>query len=207
MATPSRRRLLKDLEKLRREPAHGVTAAPLEDNIMKWQALIIGPDDSPWEGGTFNLRMHFSEEYPNKAPEIVFVSSLFHPNVYKDGRICLDILQSKWSPVNTVQAVLVSIQSLLSDPNTGSPANAEAARLYDADRAEYNRRVQRCVEASWAAHGVSIDAIAADDTAMLDDDTDSDDEDDEADNLDGGGGPAAAGAASSAGAAASAASS
>jgi len=68
------------------------------------------PDDSPWEGGTFNLRMKFSEEYPNKAPEVVFVSRLFHPNVYKDGRICLDILQSKWSPVNTVQAVLVSIQ-------------------------------------------------------------------------------------------------
>ena len=54
--------------------------------------------------------MKFSEEYPNKAPEVVFISSLFHPNVYKDGKICLDILQSKWSPVNTVQAVLVSIQ-------------------------------------------------------------------------------------------------
>lgn len=180
-----------------RAPHHGTanrTSAP---------ALSVRrPDDSPWEGGTFNLRMHFSEEYPNKAPEIVFVSSLFHPNVYKDGRICLDILQSKWSPVNTVQAVLVSIQSLLSDPNTGSPANAEAARLYDADRAEYNRRVQRCVETSWAAHGVSIDAIAADDTAMLDDDTDSEDVDDDVDEED-----EAAAAAAPAGAASSAASS
>jgi len=70
-------------------------------------------------GGTFKLILEFSEEYPNKAPQVKFVSKIFHPNVYADGKICLDILQNQWSPIYDVAAILTSIQSLLSDPNPG----------------------------------------------------------------------------------------
>ena len=78
-----------------------------------------------------------------------FLSLIFHPNVYVDGRICLDILQDQWSPTYDISATLTSIQSLLSDPNPTSPANAEASQLYEIDRREYNNRVRAVVEKSW----------------------------------------------------------
>lgn len=153
MSTNARRRLVRDLKKMRDDPPSGVNAAPFEDNMMLWQAVIFGPDETIWEGGTFNLTMEFTEEYPNKPPKVKFVSSVYHPNVYADGSICLDILQNQWSPIYDVAAVLTSIQSLLSDPNTASPANSEAARLFSTDRADYEKKVKECVEASWAAEG------------------------------------------------------
>lgn len=75
----------------------------------------------------FELFLEFTEEYPNKPPKVKFTSKLFHPNIYKDGNICLDILSTNWSPIYDVSSILTSIQSLLSDPNPNSPANAEAA--------------------------------------------------------------------------------
>ena len=95
--------------------------------------------------------MKFHEVYPHKPPEVKFVSKMFHPNVYNDGSICLDILKSQWSPIYDVSAILTSIQSLLCDPNPKSPANSEAARLYQENRREYERKVKEIFEQSWAA--------------------------------------------------------
>ncbi len=97
---------------------------------------------------------------------------MFHPNVYLDGSICLDILQNQWSPIYDIAAILTSIQSLLCDPNPNSPANSEAAQLFQSNKREYNRRVRECVEQSWNSAGVDGD----------DDDDDDDDEDDEDDD-------------------------
>ena len=99
MSTPSRRRLMRDFRRLQNDPPQGVTGAPDEDNILMWNAVIFGyvsvcdefegleeteksnrPDDTPWEGGTFKLTLEFTEEYPNKAPKVKFVSTMFHPN-------------------------------------------------------------------------------------------------------------------------------
>jgi ubiquitin-conjugating enzyme E2 A len=74
---------------------------------------------------------------------------MFHPNVYADGSICLDILQNRWSPTYDVSAILTSIQSLLHDPNVNSPANNEAARLYREHRREYEKKVSAIVQESW----------------------------------------------------------
>jgi ubiquitin-conjugating enzyme E2 A len=117
--------------------------------MQVWQAIIFGPDDTPWEGGTFKLMLEFTEEYPNKPPTVKFLTHMFHPNIYADGKICLDILQNQWSPIYDIAAVLTSIQSLLSDPNPASPANAAAAQMYEQDRREYNRKVREVVEGSW----------------------------------------------------------
>ena len=93
--------------------------------------------------------MEFTEEYPNKPPAVKFITKMYHQNIYADGKICLDILQNQWSPIYDIAGILTSIQSLLSDPNPASPANAEASQLFDKDRREYNRRVKEVVENSW----------------------------------------------------------
>lgn len=112
-------------------------------------AVIIGPSDTPFEDGTFRLVMHFEEAYPNKPPGVKFISQMFHPNVYGTGELCLDILQNRWSPTYDVAAILTSVQSLLNDPNTSSPANVEASNLYKDNRKEYTKRVRETVEKSW----------------------------------------------------------
>mmetsp|Transcript_55459 Transcript_55459/g.129802 ORF Transcript_55459/g.129802 Transcript_55459/m.129802 type:complete len:152 (-) Transcript_55459:66-521(-) len=151
MTTPAKRRLMRDFKRLQTDPPTGITGAPAVDNIMQWSAVIFGPDDTPWEGGTFKLSLVFSEDYPNKAPQVKFITKMFHPNIYADGAICLDILQNQWSPIYDISAILTSIQSLLTDPNPNSPANSEASKLYVENKGEYNRRVKAVVEESWKA--------------------------------------------------------
>ncbi|KAL3095340.1 hypothetical protein niasHS_007439 [Heterodera schachtii] len=151
MTTPSRRRLMRDFKKLQDDPPAGVCGAPTEESIMRWEAVIFGPQDTPFEDGTFKLTLEFTEEYPNKPPTVKFVSKMFHPNVYADGSICLDILQNQWSPTYDVAAILTSIQSLLDEPNPNSPANSLAAQLYQENRREYEKRVQAIVEQSWTS--------------------------------------------------------
>ena len=99
-------------------------------------------------GGIYSVRLQFPDQYPEKPPRVRFLTEMFHPNVFPDGSLCLDIIQDKWRPTYTVASLLTAIQSLLCDPNTDSPANPEAARLYNTDRKAYNRRVRTCAEKS-----------------------------------------------------------
>ncbi|KAH1165166.1 hypothetical protein KIL84_022725 [Mauremys mutica] len=107
MSTPARRRLMRDFKRLQEDPPAGVSGAPSENNIMVWNALFI---IFSFNSGTFKLTIEFTEEYPNKPPTVRFVSKMFHPNVYADGSICLDILQNRWSPTYDVSSILTSIQ-------------------------------------------------------------------------------------------------
>eukprot|EP01069_Polyplicarium_translucidae_P004253 Polyplicarium_translucidae@DN2535_c0_g1_i1.p1 len=132
MSGIARRRLLRDFQKLKTESPHGVIGCPIESDIMRWSAVIFGPEESPWEGGTFQLELSFSDDYPNKPPTVRFVTRVFHPNVYMDGSICLDILQHRWSPIYDISAILTSIQSLLTDPNPNSPANSDSLKTIKA---------------------------------------------------------------------------
>jgi len=149
MTSSAKRRLINDFKRFEKEDSNGIFASPLNDDVLTWEAVIFGPDDSPWEGGTFKLLLEFTEEYPTKPPSIKFITNMYHPNIYSDGKICLDILTNQWSPIYDVHTVLTSIQSLLSDPNPDSPANAEAARLYTENVQEYYKKVKDCVENSW----------------------------------------------------------
>mmetsp|Transcript_21980 Transcript_21980/g.43208 ORF Transcript_21980/g.43208 Transcript_21980/m.43208 type:complete len:225 (-) Transcript_21980:645-1319(-) len=142
--TASKQRLMSDLREMHNEPPEGCSAAPAnETNLYVWNASIIGPDESPWEGGIYGLRLHFPEQYPSKPPKVRFTCELFHPNVYSDGTLCLDIIQDQWSPIYTTSTILTSIQSLLTDPNPNSPANPEAAKLFVSEPKEYKKRVRR----------------------------------------------------------------
>ncbi|KAJ1654711.1 Ubiquitin-conjugating enzyme E2 2 [Dispira simplex] len=151
MSTPTRRRLMRDFKRLQQDPPVGVSGSPQPDNIMIWEAVIFGPEDTPFQDGIFRLKLTFDETYPNKPPNVRFVTRMFHPNVYANGELCLDILQNRWSPTYDVASILTSIQSLLHDPNPNSPANSEAAQLYRENRREYLRRVEETVHESWEA--------------------------------------------------------
>ncbi len=150
MSSVARMRLINDLKRFdKKDDISNIYARPKSDNLLIWEAVIFGADETIWEGGCFNLILEFNEEYPTKPPNVKFITTIFHPNVYSDGRICLDILNNQWSPIFDVHIVLESIQSLLDDPNPNSPANAEAARLYVENKKEYKKRVLECVENSW----------------------------------------------------------
>ena len=121
-----------------------VQAAP-QDDLYNWDAIILGPTGTNWDGGIFRLLLEFNEEYPNKPPKVKFLTKMFHPNIYNDGRLCLDILNTNWSPVYDVSSILTSIQSLLGDPNPNSPANLEAANMLKNDYQGYCERVKQTV--------------------------------------------------------------
>lgn len=149
MSTPAKRRLLKDLSNINKSAGETIFAQPLEDDMLTWTAVIVGPPNTPYENGTFSLILTFDESYPNHPPEVSFVSEMFHPNIYPNGDLCLDIIKNRWSPSYDVLGILLSIQSLLNDPNNKSPANPEAAQLHNENIEEYNLRVKATVEESW----------------------------------------------------------
>ncbi|KAJ1619877.1 ubiquitin-conjugating enzyme/RWD-like protein [Pavlovales sp. CCMP2436] len=142
-------RLLSDLKAVRLTPPEGVSASPVSDeNLYVWNATIFGPDDSPWEGGVYTMRITFGEQYPDKPPRVRFCCEMFHPNIYPDGTLCMDLIQDNWSPIYSVSSILTAIRSLLTDCNCASPANPEAAHVFQTDLKGYNRRVRRIAEKS-----------------------------------------------------------
>jgi len=143
----AQRRLMRDLRDLTQNPVDGINAAPISaDNLFQWNAILDGPADSLYEDASFVLSLKFPPDYPNHPPDVKFVTRVFHPNIYMDGSICLDILQHRWSASLDVSTLLVSIRSLLTDPNPASPANSEAANLYINHRREYERRVREYID-------------------------------------------------------------
>ena len=140
------KRLAGELSKLNNNPIEGIKINPTEDMLI-WTGNIKGPPDTPYEKGDFSLVIRFTENYPIKPPSIKFLEpkKIFHPNFYRDGKICIDILQSNWSPALSIEKILVSIRSLLMDPNPSSPANREAANLLRSDYARYCERVKKAI--------------------------------------------------------------
>lgn len=127
------RRIIKETQRLLSEPAPGIKAAPHEDNLRYFNVLIEGPTQSPYEGGFYKLELFLPEEYPMAAPKVRFLTKIYHPNIDKLGRICLDILKDKWSPALQIRTVLLSIQALLSAPNPDDPLAEDIARQWKAD--------------------------------------------------------------------------
>lgn len=120
----------------------GITAFPEEDNIFIWKGTIQGGKDTVFEGTEYKLSLSFPNDYPFKPPKVSFETFCFHPNVDISGAICLDILQDKWSSAYDVRTILLSIQSLLGEPNTSSPLNSQAAVLWS-NQAEYRKMVEK----------------------------------------------------------------
>ena len=122
-------RITNELSELKENPIENCSAGPENDDMMKWKATIFGPEDTPYYSGVFHLEIKFTEEYPFKPPIVYFTTPIYHCNVNSRGGICLDILKDKWSPALTISKVLLSICSLMSDPNPDDPLVPEIAQL------------------------------------------------------------------------------
>jgi ubiquitin-conjugating enzyme E2 D/E len=137
------RRIQKELQELIKDTPANCSAGPESDNdIFRWRATIIGPTETPYENGMFNLVILFPPDYPFKAPHITFETKVYHPNINANGGICLDILKTQWSPALSITKVLLSICSLLSDPNPDDPLVPEIANLYKTNREQFNKNAQ-----------------------------------------------------------------
>jgi len=115
------------------EPVPGIEAVPDENNHRYFKVTINGPQESPYAGGSFNLELFLPEEYPMSPPKVRFTTKIYHPNIDKLGRICLDILKDKWSPALQIRTVLLSIQALLSAPNPDDPLANDVAEAWKTD--------------------------------------------------------------------------
>ena len=130
-------RLTRELAKLKKDKLDGIEVTETDD-IMHWYAKIMGPPETPFEGGVFKLHITFPADYPFKPPKIHFETRIYHPNINAAGGICLDILKDNWSPALTVSKVLLSICSLLDDPNPDDPLVPEIADQYVKARPSYD---------------------------------------------------------------------
>ncbi|XP_058789928.1 ubiquitin-conjugating enzyme E2 C [Phymastichus coffea] len=134
------KRLQKELMVLMTSTEKGVSAFPDGENLFKWVGTIHGPIDTVYAGLTYKLALEFPHSYPYSAPVVRFITPCFHPNVDNAGNICLDILKDKWSALYDVRTILLSIQSLLGEPNNDSPLNPTAAELWK-DQKKYKKHL------------------------------------------------------------------
>lgn len=126
----SRSRLLKEIKEAARDADPTIRLAPDGENLLRWSATLKGPEDTPFETGTFVVRFSLPESYPLAPPRAAFETKIFHPNVHwKTGEICLDILKDAWSPAWTLHSVCRAVLALLCNPEPDSPLNCDAGNM------------------------------------------------------------------------------
>ena len=154
------RRLRDELPIKNKDINYFYSISPREDNFYIWDFLMIGPPDTFFEGGIFKGILTFPKQYPCKPPQFKFTQKMFHPNIYNDGRVCISILHEgkdiyeyekdseRWNPSHSVNSIMMSIISMLSNPNFESPANLEASIMWRNNIDAYKKRVYQIVSNS-----------------------------------------------------------
>jgi len=145
-----------EYKEITKNPPEGIWAGPPdEDNMFEWECYINGSPGTPLEGGVFPATLKFPKDYPLSPPTMKFTCEMFHPNIYQDGTVCISILHSpgddpnmyessseRWSPVQSVEKILLSVMSMLAEPNDESGANIDACKMWRDDRKGYNCKVR-----------------------------------------------------------------
>jgi ubiquitin-conjugating enzyme E2 G1 len=162
MATAAARLLRKQFHDVQANPTSGFSAGLVGDDLFKWRVTVIGPSKTPYEGGTFPALLHFPPTFPDQPPKMRFLCPMYHPNIRDTGEVCISILHApgadmfeyedrseRWLPIHTVESILLSVISMLSDPNCESPENVDAAKTYRTNPKEYMRKVRRTVDQSY----------------------------------------------------------
>uniref|UniRef100_A0A8D8UNV1 Ubiquitin-conjugating enzyme E2 R2 n=1 Tax=Cacopsylla melanoneura TaxID=428564 RepID=A0A8D8UNV1_9HEMI len=138
------RALSMEYKSLQDEPVEGFRVKLVnDDNLFEWEVAIFGPPETLYQGGYFKAHMKFPIDYPYSPPTIRFLTKVWHPNVYENGDLCISILHppiddpqsgeqpcERWNPTQNVRTILLSVISLLNEPNTFSPANVDASVMY-----------------------------------------------------------------------------
>ncbi|KAG0233236.1 Ubiquitin-conjugating enzyme E2 G2 [Actinomortierella wolfii] len=156
------KRLMTEYREITLHAPEGITAAPIsENNFFEWEALIEGPADTPYEGGIFTATLSFPKDYPLSPPVMKFTCPMYHPNIYQDGTVCISILHApgddpnmyessseRWSPVQSIEKILLSVLSMLAEPNDESGANIDASKMWRTDRKQFDAIVRQTIRES-----------------------------------------------------------
>lgn len=152
----SRAFILRDFKRIQEAPNEHYSVGLINENIYAWEVMVFGPSRTPYENGIFQAQMLFPLNYPEAPPTFKFISEMWHPNIDKEGNVCISILhnpgddefgyetlEERWLPVRNPETVILSIISLLNAPNCDSPANIDAAQQLREDAEGYRRKVLR----------------------------------------------------------------
>jgi ubiquitin-protein ligase len=146
------KRLHLEYKTLKKDPNYLYSIEPSEESFLTWNFIMIGPSDTLYEGGLFHGVMNFTEKYPIEPPKVIF-KNMIHPNVYKSGEVCISILHygvdvygyekdyERWSPSHGIDSIMMSIISMLSEPNIESPANTDISILCKNSPEQYRRMI------------------------------------------------------------------
>ena len=173
-------RLMREMSLLAKDPPPGIAAySPNPNDMTKIRAQITGPEGSPFENGIFLLNIHIAGRYPFEPPRCRFLTPIYHPNIDSGGRICLDTLKSppagSWSPAVSLPSLLLSIRSLMAEPNPDDGLVPEISELYKRNPDGWSREAKRrtLVEATMKKMEeveASLDGIAESTTLTGNDD-------------------------------------
>jgi len=151
------KRLMSEYQQYVKDPNPYYSISISEDDMFIWDILLFGPSETIFEGGVFKCQFTFNKEYPNKPPDLKFLSNFPHPNIYTDGKVCISILHEgkdeynyediseRWNPSHSINSVLLSILSILSNPNFESPANVDASIMWRNNYVEYKKIIYKFI--------------------------------------------------------------
>ncbi|KAF9244275.1 ubiquitin-conjugating enzyme/RWD-like protein [Melanogaster broomeanus] len=140
------KRIHREIADAKKEDLGTITLAPTQDSLYHWKGTIPGPQGSSYEGGVFNVDIQLPPDYPFSAPKVTFSTRIYHMNISDKGGICIDILKQNWSPALSLFKVMLSLSSLLTDPNPHDPLVPSIATEYMRNRAQHDRTARRWTE-------------------------------------------------------------
>uniref|UniRef100_A0A671RDX7 E2 ubiquitin-conjugating enzyme n=1 Tax=Sinocyclocheilus anshuiensis TaxID=1608454 RepID=A0A671RDX7_9TELE len=172
------------MKSLQEEPVEGFKITLVDEaDLYNWEVAIFGPPNTHYEGGYFKSRIKFPIDYPYSPPTFRFLTKMWHPNIYENGDVCISILHppvddpqsgelpsERWNPTQNVRTILLSVISLLNEPNTFSPANVDASVMYrkwrdskgkDREYAEIIRKQVLATKAEAERDGVKVPTTLA----------------------------------------------
>jgi len=156
------RRIQKEISDCQKDKLTRITLIPIDNSPFHLLGAFDGPSGTPYEGGRYEVDIVVPESYPFQPVKMKFVTKVYHPNISSaSGAICLDILKDAWSPVLTLKSTLISLQSLLCDPQPNDPQDAEVAKHYLTSRASFEQTARHWAQAYAGAPVTAADSVEA----------------------------------------------